>query len=522
MLLNVAFSELKMKKGKVVLTNRGSIYQHRKFSSADRAMRSGSVDGLEQAFYFIEPERLIYKYKFLFENSWEAHILDPIPYDCEIENDYELEAKKSEQLRNNAIKEILATQNLSEIISLVEIVQMPGLIGVALAKVDFTDIDTLLGWLKDSDQNMVVCARSYFDVALTAGIVSLEHIQDKNPNEQQLGEILKTMPFCKATFELLQRQDDKVLAYYWANIKHYYGLPKEDYGWINWILEQFLKFKYPMRAIDFFAQFIHRSKVGDISVDTKIIFELLMQFLANENKEQLNYHDTSEVIRFLQDSHNNGDEIQRIEWLYIGLEGVYPKAIEREIAKNPKLFVELVSWIYKPKHENIEDEGLTQEQVSNRANIAYRVLDKISFIFSQPSGFVDGETMKGWIVEARKLFEEADRVEIGDSKIGKLLSRSPIGADGIWPHEAIRGIFEDFSSKNMMDGFSIGKQNLRGTTVRSYDDGGEQEYELARQYANDAEAIKLNYPSTSRILQGLSENYSWHGKWEDERNEIER
>lgn len=500
---------------------RNEIYKHRKHPSADWAIQSGLVDKLEQAFYFIEPERLIYKYKFLFENGWGVHTLNPTPYQPEEKNDYDLEAKESEQLRNDAIKEMLAAKNLSEIISLAKSVQMPGLIGVSLAKVGFADIDVLLEWLKDSNLNMVVCARCYFDEALRANAVSFEDILSKNPNDQQLGEIFKTMSFCKATFELLQRQNEKTQRYYWINLNHYYGLPKEDYDWINWILEQFMKFKYPMKAIGFFAQFLHGSKANNISVDTKIIFELLMQFLTNENQEQLNYHGTSEAIRFLQDSHNNGDEIQHIEWLYIGLDGIRPKAIERELVKNPKMFVELVSWVYKPKHSDAEDEGLTQEQISNRAEGARRVLKKMSFIFIQPSELINDETMKSWIVEARKLFKEADRIEIGDIKIGEMLSRSPIGADGIWPHEAVREILEEFASKDLIDGFSIGKQNLRGVTTRLYDDGGEQEYELAKHYAHDAEAIKLSHPNTSRILQELSEIYSRDGKWEDERNEIE-
>ena len=47
MLLNVAFSELKMKKGKVVLTNRGSI-------KADEAMYKAKANGKNQYFFYGE------------------------------------------------------------------------------------------------------------------------------------------------------------------------------------------------------------------------------------------------------------------------------------------------------------------------------------------------------------------------------------------------------------------------------------------------------------------------------------
>ncbi|MDD3343405.1 MAG: hypothetical protein PHR87_07515 [Sulfurospirillaceae bacterium] len=130
--------------------------------------------------------------------------------------------------------------------------------------------------------------------------------------------------------------------------------------------------------------------------------------------------------------------------------------------------------------------------------------------------------LRDWIIEAKKQFEKLDRVDIGDDQIGKLLSYSPKGKDGLWPHESVRDILEEFLTENMKIGFQIGKQNQRGVTSRAFDDGGEQEYELAQKYYDSAEKLVLSYQRTSKILKDLGDNYHLQAKSEDERVEIER
>ena len=64
------------------------------------------------------------------------------------------------------------------------------------------------------------------------------------------------------------------------------------------------------------------------------------------------------------------------------LDGVYLVLTEKDIILNPKTFVQLVSFVYKPNKKRDEDEGLTEEQINNRASNANYLLDKIS-LFSK-------------------------------------------------------------------------------------------------------------------------------------------
>ena len=503
---------------------RDEIHRHREFPSADWAMEKDLVEEMEKAFYYIEPDRLIYQYKFLFD-EYNPHILNP-ERDDDGKRDWSKEREVAEQLRDEAMKHMLQSLPLSEIIELSTMVQNPGYVGWALANCNYDDISKISEWLGSENRNLVVCAKCYCEKMVNSQKLPLERFNFSKLNTQQLGELLVTLPFASQTFELLQKQNDKIQGYYWKNAL-YYRLSDEDFPWINWVLQQFLKFKYPMRAIDFFASFLHLSREKDISVNTEILFNLLVEFLLNENQEKLNQHDILKIIEYLQEHHTDKSQLQQMEWWYIDLNGIHPHYIEQLVCLTPSFFAQLVSWRYKPKHNQSrpEDEGLTQDQIYNRATGAYKVLDKLSLLPGQDKTnkeVIDVFFLRDWTIEVKKQFEKLDRIDIGDDQIGKLLSYSPKGKDGLWPHEAVREVLEEFLTESMNIGFQVGKQNQRGVTSRAFDDGGEQEYELAQKYHLSAEKLALLYPRTSKILKDLGDNYHRQAKREDERLEIER
>lgn len=496
---------------------RDEIHKHRQYAYTEWAMSKELVDKLEEAFHFIEPERLIYKIKFLFDQI-HPHILTPNVDDEK--HDWEKEAKVAEILREEAVQKIIDEGEFSELITLITTVENPGFIGRALGTISFQNLNLILEWLGSDDRHLVVCAKNYFEYSLRSGNFHINDLDMDQLNAQQIGEILLTLSFEAATFEIIQNQNVDVQKFYWKNIYHYF-LNERDYGWINWILEQFYQFKHPMKAIDFFAHFLYGSKIEMISVDTKLLYDLLVQFVANETEEELNHHDSLKVIEFLQHNHNDNDQLQQIEWMYVALNGLHPKFLEKEVVSNPSFFVDLVSWVWKPKNTIREDEGLTQEQLKNRATTARYVLDKLTFVPGQNQKKIDVNILRNWILDVQKLFIEVDRIDIGNDQIGKILSNAPLGSDDIWPHETIREILEEFPDEKIINAFIVGKSNKRGVTTRAYDEGGNQEYALADQYKRDAKALELVFPITSKILHEMGEDYARRGKWEDERNELD-
>jgi hypothetical protein len=120
-------------------------------------------------------------------------------------------------------------------------------------------------------------------------------------------------------------------------------------------------------------------------------------------------------------------------------------------------------------------------------------------------GTIDRAALRAWVDEARQLLAEYDCTDIGDYRLGELLSGSPLGADGIWPAEPVRDIAEDLSaSKKFERGLIFGKLGSRGITWRGMYDGGNQEAALADQFSLWAEQLEDHWPRTGRVLRQLA------------------
>jgi hypothetical protein len=132
---------------------------------------------------------------------------------------------------------------------------------------------------------------------------------------------------------------------------------------------------------------------------------------------------------------------------------------------------------------------------------------------------IDSEALEAWIKEARNLAKAVGREDIADSRIGNMLSASPMGLDGNWPAEPVREVIDLFRSKPMIEGFQIGKSNRRGVTTRGPRDGGDLERQEAAKYRRWAKAIAYDQPHTAKALDALADRYDDDARRHDERAE---
>jgi hypothetical protein len=131
------------------------------------------------------------------------------------------------------------------------------------------------------------------------------------------------------------------------------------------------------------------------------------------------------------------------------------------------------------------------------------------------AGVIDGLALETWVKDARKLLKESGRGEIGDSKIGEILSASKREPDQPWPPEPVREVIEMVRSRALESGFEVGVYNRRGVTVRMPHDGGGQERALATSYRRDAEALRFDWPRTAACLDRIATTYEVDATRED-------
>ena len=146
------------------------------------------------------------------------------------------------------------------------------------------------------------------------------------------------------------------------------------------------------------------------------------------------------------------------------------------------------------------------------ASQAWRLLESWGQLPGESRGDIDARILLDWVEEAHRLAVQAERGGIGDEYIGKLLSHSPAGVDGIWPHPAVRDVIESMRNSKFETGIIIGVHNNRGVTSRGMLDGGQQERDLAQRYNRWAEATKLDYPRTSAMLREIARSYENHAR----------
>ncbi|MBY3621317.1 hypothetical protein CA600_22750 [Paenibacillus sp. VTT E-133280] len=96
------------------------------------------------------------------------------------------------------------------------------------------------------------------------------------------------------------------------------------------------------------------------------------------------------------------------------------------------------------------------------ASAARHLLDQITKIpGTDENGKIDAVALDKWISEVRRLCRQFARAESGDQSIGQLLSKTPVGENGLWPCEVVCEAMESIVSSGIEKGFHKGVINSR-------------------------------------------------------------
>ena len=129
-------------------------------------------------------------------------------------------------------------------------------------------------------------------------------------------------------------------------------------------------------------------------------------------------------------------------------------------------------------------------------------------------GELEADRLAKWIATVRQSCTELGRAEAADSWIGNVLSRAPVGQDGVWPCEPVREVIEDIQSESMIRGAYSGVFNSQGPHWRG--EGGGQERELAQKYREWGKAIQVSQPFVAaRLLMAVATTYDKQASHED-------
>ena len=468
----------------------------------------------KEAYDRLEPQDPVQRNAWLFSKSWVDESADEIEEEA---LDFRAREERIARLRENAAREVFQSGGVAALMKLAESGDAGYNLGCAFATITNDDAALIAALLELIEGGDLESARR----AVVMGILiqgSERGLLDKAAHRVSAGKVvplLASAPFDRATWAVVGSFDDDVRASYWREVSPNWNRDENDLliGVTN-----LLKANRP-RAAFRFAHFSMKE------LPPLVLFDLLAAVARGSdetaNTYQLDRHDLREAFRQLNESNDvKADAMAGLEFAFIDIfnEGeARPENLEKEIARNPELFVQAVGFSFKRSDGNEDPPELRlddSDQKSNRAHAAYKLLDVIALIpGSREDGTIDSADLVRWIEQARAGYAAIAREDVGDQMLGKLLSRAPADKEGVWPCLPVRDALEKVMTEHIGRGLHTALFNSRGATWRGH--GGDQERELATGYADWAEAMEYTHPRVAAVHRDMERTYLYQAERED-------
>jgi hypothetical protein len=489
---------------------RESISWHRAHPDAKWELTVADVARMEAIHATLEPVDVEERHRWLFTRAPE--LLDGAPsYSDEYNN--MLCAQ-----RVSAVKTIFGTKGLEGLLKFAMTVEMPNEVGGALALSDTVNnfaLDIIRQHLATGETALYPFARGFtFEQIRKRG---LSWLQDLIRGDAQRwtaahrGILLTFLPYDDSeTWKLVEEQDAEGAEEYWRRM-YPWGLPESR---IEDLTRNLIKHGRPFTAADVLASHLHsrakRRPSPELIADT---LEAVLGTDRTDDPVPSHFgYDLGELAETLAKDPGSVPlpRIAAIEWALVPLlsnHNLEPRILHGELARDPAFFAEVVSVVYRAEGEDSETREFTEDD-RLRTRAAYKLLESCrTFPARRPDGTINVVALSEWVTEVRRLLAEGKRTEAGDSRIGNILGTSPLGEDGLWPHEAVREVVEQIESSDVERGIALRVYNSRGVVSKNLREGGAQERDLVRTYTSYANAMNEKSPRTAALLRRIAEFY---------------
>jgi hypothetical protein len=423
---------------------RGLLHHHRQFPDAEWSLPDAVLDRLESVYDRFAPTDPLERAAWLFQQSVQL----PKPPGA----DWEAEHRDVEAARQHAAQALYANGGLPAVLSFARLTETAGYIGKALYEsgLPASDIDALLEATVRSDDSherdvgrgLVISVFRDRKEPWAADLIV--KARTENWGDTALLTILRALPIERWTWEHVAQISGEIETTYWRRAPVFWM--SDDREDIAYAIRMLLRVGRAREALPLAG----RGK--NVHLPSNLLVEV-MQAAARQpfknngdgNETTMFQHYVAEILQLLDER----DDVDRnalvaLEWTYLHVleHSRRPaKVLLRALSEQPSLFIQMLSAVFKASEESgvVDPEPDDPEHARAVATQASRLLRLWNRIpGTGDDGTIDGETLKTWIKEARSLAKAAGREDIGDSRIGDMLSASPMGADGNWPAEPVR------------------------------------------------------------------------------------
>ena len=483
---------------------------------AERVIPERDVQSLERLFFKIIPNR-IERFKYYFQNY--PRLLHPIPYDRTKSYFDELDVLVH-QKRMQAISQILQDYGQDALLNFsFQVEDVRELADVIVSEIlhGTYDLPTLFQLKEGSKRTFsAVLYRLYAQNEPGHGAERLiDILQNADCSLEEKASILLNSPANMQIWNKMNSLNKSVCDYYWQYVEMPPGF--NDMSEWEYYLNHLLMYKRPFSALKSVASFGYSNSSTVFHV-LESCAKLKDHVESDGTTLQTLDEDPSVITSLFRKLYND----PAIDWnSLVEIECVFfpyfrysetPRAIIEYVRKNPLEYVKLILSAHTLKPESsLLDTAQPPYEIAR----ADQILNMITVIPGYANNSIEESVFTDWMTEARHYADEKNCRQAFDSYVGRLLSYSPPGTDGIFPHEVIRDYFESAYSEILADGFVRGIINRRGLYTPT---AGKEEEKIAERYKHYAKKLRM-YPQTVRVLSKVEKLYreqSRRDRMEDE------
>jgi transcriptional regulator with XRE-family HTH domain len=501
---------------------RSVLHHHRQFPDADWSLPEAPLDRLAILYDRLAPNDPLERTAWLFQPG--VQLPNPSP------EGWEGEQREIDLARQEAALGLYREGGPKTVLALARLVDSAGWLGKALwdSEVLGPDLDAMVEIAARSDDaherdlahGLIISAFNALKEPWADALIA--RAEEGGWGDVALLTILRALPMNRWIWDHVERIGGELETTYWKRAPVYWM--SQDSGDVAYAIRRLIDVGRARNALPL------TSRGAKVELPTALLVQALQEAArqpfeagGDHNEGTMFQHYVTETLGILDERPDmDRNALIALEWNYLSLleHSRRPaKVLLQALSEHPPLFIEMLSAVFKAKEESgvVDPEPEDPERARTIATQAYRLLELWNRLpGTREDNTIDGAVLEAWIKEARTLAKAVGREDIADSRIGNMLSASPMGADGAWPAEPVREVLDLFRSKSMLEGFRVGKSNRRGVTTRMPRDGGALERDEAAKYRAWAKAIVFEHPHTAKTLDQLADGYEWDAGHHDE------
>ena len=475
--------------------------RHRRYADADWALSTDLLQRIDKVTCTLAPETPLNRYLRLFsEKDLDLY---------EEDGNWEEQERKLNERREAAIREIHAIGGTADIIWLAKEAESAPRVGIAMGAVatEKDDATFFPELLSKQDEAIARFISAYvWTRRQLQGWEWVDQTVAADWPAQQLGQFLRSLPFCRETWFRVSKLLGKQESEYWSKVFFNSFRAQDD---SETAVDKLLKHGRPNAAID--CLYAARRKNAPLD-HARTVKALLAAVTTNETPRSRDIYCSLELIKALQnDPSTDPEDLFKIEWAYLraldGHQGACPKLLEHRLASTPQFFCEVIRIIFRSRDEDAERREPTERE-QNLASNAYRLLHEWR---TPPGTLVDGSfspsAFDAWLAEVKSTCKKTGHIEVALSQIGQALIYTPADPSGLWINETVADALNAKDGEGMRSGFRTGVFNSRG--VHWVDPAGKPETEFAAKYKAQADsAEEAGYHRLASTMRSLSDSFT--------------